>query len=55
MPKAKAYWKGHPIYDIGDYCNGWALIAFEANWYESPLTGTGACWVDMNDIVLEAA
>ena len=49
MPKL--YWRGHPVYEIGDYCGGWVKIAF----YDaaSPITGTGACWAQMEDITIE--
>ena len=51
--KAKAYWKGHEIYIIGEYSAGWAKIAF---WNEDrPITGTGGGWVDMDEITVEAA
>ena len=51
----KAYWKGREVYQIGETCSGWAQISFYANDYESPLTGTGSCWVSMDEIILEAA
>ena len=47
--KAKAYWKGHEIYIIGEYSAGWAKIAF---WNEDrPITGTGGGWVDMDEML----
>ena len=49
----QAYWKGHPIYMVNGYRNGWALIAFYDE--ESPITGTGTQWVPMSEIVLEEA
>ena len=49
MPKA--YWRGRRIYDIGEFCAGWVKIAF----YDSAsyFTGTGACWVDMDEVTVE--
>ena len=52
---AKATWRGHEIYMIGDFRNGWAKILFTMDWYHSPLTGTGAAWVPLSEIVVEAA
>lgn len=50
MPKL--YWKGHPIYMIGDeYINGYVKILFYSD--ESPITGTGCVWADMNDVIVE--
>lgn len=51
----KATWQGHQIYMVDVYQNGWAKIAFQNDWYHSPLTGTGACYVSIDDIVLEEA
>ena len=53
MPKAT--WKGHPVYEIGETCGGWVKIAFKMNDYTSPITGTGACWVPMDEVILEEA
>ena len=47
----KAYWRGRQIFDIDVYSNGWAKIAFWDR--DSCMTGTGACWVDMDDITIE--
>ena len=51
MPKA--YWKGHEIFDIDCYKSGWAKILFWDNWFSSPITGTGMCWVLIDEIVIE--
>ena len=50
MPKA--YWNGHEVYQIGETCGGWVKISFYMTDYESPLTGTGCCWADMDDIII---
>ena len=47
----KAYWRGHPIYYIGDIVGDWVKICFYDD--ASPLTGTGACWASMDDITVE--
>ena len=47
----KAYWRGHPIYYIGDIVGDWVKICFYDN--ASPITGTGACWASMDDITVE--
>ena len=52
---AKAYWRGREVFQIGEIVAGWVKISFYMNYYESPLTGTGCCWVPMDDIVVEAA
>ena len=48
-----ATWQGHQIYMVDAYANGWAKIAFYDNWFASPLTGTGACYVQTDEIILE--
>ena len=52
MPKA--YWNGHEIYDL-EFRAGWVEVAFRMNDFESPLTGTGACYVQTDEIVLEGS
>lgn len=48
MPKTKAYWRGYEIYQFCGYRNGWALISY---WdAASYFTGTGGCWVSMDEI-----
>lgn len=49
MPKA--YWRGHPVFQIERYENGWAKISFYDE--TSPITGTGCCYVREDDIVIE--
>ena len=51
MPKA--YWNGYEIYDI-EYHEGWCVILFWMNNYESPITGTGRYRVRPEDIGVEA-
>ena len=53
MPEVKATWRGHQIYMVDDFsASGWVKIAFVDP--ASFFTGTGACWVSEDDIVLEA-
>ena len=55
MPKVKAYWKGHEIYQIREFKAGFARISYWASYYESPWTGTGGCWAPIDEIVIEEA
>lgn len=48
---AKATWHGHQIYMIDCYKSGWAKIAFVDP--ASYFTGTGACWVSIDEIIVE--
>ena len=53
MTEKKAFWKDKEILIIGEMKDGFAEIIYKEDWYHSPWTGTGRCWVSLDAIVVK--